>query len=92
MMGFRWDKRAAPATSTELADAWAEPIRRVIDLFGPDRCMFESNYPVDGRGAGYVVLWNAFKRIASEYSSDEKADLFHNSAARSYRIDPVESA
>jgi len=87
MMGFRWDKRDTPATSTELADAWAEPIQRVIESFGPDRCMFESNFPVDKRGAGYVVLWNAFKRIAADYSPAEKLDLFHNTAARAYRIE-----
>ena len=90
MMGFRWDKRESPATSVELADAWAEPIQRAIDLFGPDRCMFESNFPVDKRGAGYVVLWNAFKRIAADYSPAEKADLFHDTAARAYRIEQVQ--
>jgi len=89
MMGFRWDKRETPATSTELAEAWAEPIQRVIAMFGPHRCMFESNFPVDKRGAGYVVLWNAFKRMAANYSPAEKLDLFHNSAARAYRIDPA---
>lgn len=89
MMGHRWDKRDTPATSLELAEAWDEPIRFVIDAFGPDRCMFESNSPVDKRGAGYIVLWNAFKRIAAGYSPDEKRDLFHNTAARAYRLDPV---
>ena len=89
MMGHRWDKRDTPATSKELDDAWGEPIRFVIDAFGPERCMFESNFPVDKRGAGYVVLWNAFKRIAADYSADEKRDLFHNTAARAYRIDQV---
>ena len=90
MMGFRWDKRETPATSAELAEAWGEPIQRVIEMFGPDRCMFESNFPVDKRGAGYVVLWNAFKRIAADYSDAEKADLFHNTAARAYRIEQIE--
>lgn len=89
MMGYRWDKRDVPANSEELADAWGDPIRFVIDTFGPDRCMFESNFPVDKRGAGYIALWNAFKRIAADYSADEKRDLFHNTAARAYRIDQV---
>jgi L-fuconolactonase len=89
MMGYRWDKRETPATSTELAEAWAEPIQRAIELFGPDRCMFESNFPVDERGAGYVVLWNAFKRIAAGYSPAEKVDLFHNTAANVYRVEQV---
>ncbi|MEM7091668.1 MAG: amidohydrolase family protein [Actinomycetota bacterium] len=92
MMGFRWDKRDLPASSTELAEVWAEPIQRTIEMFGPDRCMFESNYPVDGRGAGYVVLWNAFKRIAAGCSAAEKRDLFHDTAARAYRIETIEAA
>ncbi len=87
MMGFRWDKQDAPPNSEELAEPWAEPIRWVIDRFGPDRCMFESNFPVDGRGAGYVVLWNAFKRIAADYSVDEKRLLFHDTAATAYKLD-----
>lgn len=87
MMGFRWDKQAVPPSSEELAKPWAEPIQYVIEQFGPERCMFESNFPVDKRGAGYVVLWNAFKRIAKAYSADEKRQLFHDTAARAYRIE-----
>ncbi len=88
MMGFRWDKQEIPPTSEELAEPWSEPLRYVIEQFGPDRCMFESNFPVDKRGVGYVVLWNAFKRIAADagYSTGEKRDLFHNTAARAYRL------
>ena len=86
MMGFRWDKQSVPPTSEELAAPWLEPIQQVIELFGPNRCMFESNYPVDSRGAGYVVLWNAYKRISADYSIAEKRDLFHDTAARAYRL------
>ncbi len=86
MMGFRWDKQEAPPNSEALAAPWREPIQYVIDQFGANRCMFESNFPVDKRGAGYVVLWNAYKRIACDYSADEKRDLFHDTAARAYRI------
>ena len=86
MMGLRWDKDAVPPSSEVLAEHWGEPIRFVIDAFGPARCMFESNYPVDGRGAGYGILWNTFKRIASEYSTDEKRMLFHDAAATAYRL------
>lgn len=89
MMGFRWDKQDRPPNSEELAEPWAEPLQYVIEQFGPDRCMFESNFPVDKRGAGYVVLWNAFKRIAAGYSDDEKRDLFHDTAARAYRIPTI---
>ncbi|MFT7600807.1 MAG: L-fuconolactonase [Acidimicrobiales bacterium] len=89
MMGYRWDKMDRPPNSDELAAPWADPIEFVIEAFGPDRCMFESNFPVDKRGAGYVVLWNAFKRIAHGYSGDEQKELFHNTAARAYRLDSV---
>ena len=89
MMGFRWDHRDIPPTSAELAEPWTEPIRWAIERFGPERAMFESNFPVDMRGAGYVVLWNAFKRIAADYSPDEKRDLFHDTAARAYRLTPL---
>ena len=57
-----------------------------IEVFGADRCMFESNFPVDKRGAGYVPLWNSFKLIAAGCSADEKRDLFHDTAARAYRL------
>ena len=60
-----------------------------IDCFGPERCMFESNFPVDKGMCSYPVLWNAFKRIASAASADEKADLFHRSAARFYGLPAV---
>jgi L-fuconolactonase len=86
MMGFRWDKQARPPTSEELVAPWREPIGYVIDQFGAERCLFESNYPVDKRGAGYVVLWNAFKRATSDYTSEDRLNLFHNTAARAYRI------
>lgn len=89
MMGFRWDKQERPPTSQELAAPWAEPIQWVIDTFGPSRCMFESNFPVDKRGAGYAVLWNAFKRIAADYSADDKRLLFHDTAATAYRLPTV---
>lgn len=91
MMGLRWDKQDVPPDSATLAAPWAEPIEFVIEAFGPDRCMFESNFPVDGRGAGYVVLWNAFKRIAAGYSADEKRLLFHDTAATAYRIPTLQS-
>jgi len=90
MMGFRWDKQEVPPTSEQLASPWSAPINDVIERFGPDRCMFESNFPVDMRGAGYGVLWNAFKRLAAGYSPDEKRDLFHNTAARAYRLPQID--
>jgi predicted TIM-barrel fold metal-dependent hydrolase len=89
MMGFRWDKQDNPATSSQLVEAWEAPIKEMIELFGPERCMFESNFPVDRRGAGYTVLWNAFKKIAVNYSNGEKKWLFHDTAADAYRLPKI---
>ena len=92
MMGFRWDKRDQPANSVELAEAWSDPIQYAIEVIGANRCMFESNFPVDKRGVGYVPLWNSFKLIAADCSADEKRDLFHDTAARAYRLPLVAAA
>jgi len=86
MMGFRWDKQEKPPGSRELSAAWGDAVQRVIDIFSPGRCLFESNYPVDMRGAGYGVLWNSLKRMTIQYSESERRDLFHDSAFRAYRL------
>jgi predicted TIM-barrel fold metal-dependent hydrolase len=65
---------------------WGPSIRWVIERFGPDRCMFESNFPVDKASCGYRVLWNSFKRIAAGCSADEKTALFSGTASRFYRL------
>ena len=57
-----------------------------IGLFGVERCMFESNFPVDMIAGTYRTLWNSFKRLTADYSGDEKAALFHDTATRVYRI------
>ncbi|WP_326525948.1 amidohydrolase family protein [Sphingomonas sp.] len=85
--GLGLDTRDDPIGFAELAEVWRPYVETAIEAFGTDRCMFESNYPVDGRSAGYVPLWNAFKHIASGLSADEKADLFHRTAARVHGID-----
>ena len=54
---------------------------------GPDRCMFESNFPVDKVSYSYNVVYNAFKRLSAGYSAAERAAMFHDTAARVYRID-----
>lgn len=74
-------------SSEALAEAWRPYIETCIDLFGADRCMFESNFPVDRWGADYPTLWNAFKRITSGASADEKANLYAGTAARFYRLE-----
>lgn len=76
-----------PATSQELAAAWRPRIETAIAAFGPDRAMFESNFPPDRCAAGYGATWNAFKLVASEFSESENDALFRGTAARTYRID-----
>ncbi|MDA7787973.1 amidohydrolase family protein [Sphingomonadaceae bacterium] len=78
---------AAGVGSEELAAMWKPYIDTCIEAFGAERAMFESNYPVDRWGASYPVLWNAFKRIASAASDDEKSALFAGNAARFYGLE-----
>ena len=84
--GFGWHKAAKPPSSDDLVTATGTYYKHTIDCFGPDRCMFESNFPVDKVSCSYTVLWNAFKKIAANFSATEKAALFHDTAARVYRL------
>lgn len=86
IIGFGFNQRELPPSSTELAQAWRPYIETAIDLFGVRRCMFESNFPVDKIGADYTVLWNAFKRITAGCSTHERNALFHGTASQTYRI------
>jgi predicted TIM-barrel fold metal-dependent hydrolase len=83
---FDFHERATPPGSAVLAAAWRPWIEACIEAFGPRRCMFESNFPVDKLSTGYAVLWNAFKRLAAGASVDEKAALFSGTARRVYRL------
>ncbi len=89
--GFQFHKRDRPPGSEELAQHWAPYVQHAVDCFGPDRCMFESNFPVDKVSCSYAVLWNAFKRLASGHSAGEKTALFHDTASRIYRLDSQDS-
>ena len=73
--------------SEQLAKEWGPYIDTCIEAFGAERCMFESNFPVDMGSCTYAVLWNAFKRLASGASADEKTALFSGTAKRVYRLD-----
>jgi predicted TIM-barrel fold metal-dependent hydrolase len=85
--GFGWHERAMPPTSRELYDATRRYYETAIEFFGPDRCMFESNFPVDKISCSYGILWNSFKRITQGYSPSEKAKLYHDTAMRVYGLD-----
>ena len=88
MLYSGWDFHVCdvPPSSMELASAWRPYIETCIEEFGAARCMFESNFPVDKQTTGYGVLWNAFKRITQNASGAEKAALYHDTAARVYRL------
>jgi len=75
------------AGSERLADAWRPYVDACVEAFGAERCMFESNFPVDGLACDYAALWNAFKRCAAGASADEKRDLFGGTAVRVYRLE-----
>jgi L-fuconolactonase len=87
--GFGYHHQVLPPGSGEMATAWRPYMETAIEAFGTARCMFESNFPVDKGMCAYPVLWNAFKRIAAGCTVDEKADLFHRTAARFYGLGDV---
>jgi predicted TIM-barrel fold metal-dependent hydrolase len=84
--GYGWDQRKQPPTSEELLAANRDWYMYMIDRFGPTRCMFESNFPVDRLSCSYTVLWNQFKKLTKSFSADERAAMFHDTAMRVYRL------
>ena len=85
--GFDWHERDKPISSEELAESMAPLMNYCIDQFGPDRSMFESNFPVDKVSYSYNVMYNAFKRLSKGYSDSERAAMFHDTAVRVYKVD-----
>ena len=85
-LGFPTFYSTPAANSETLAKEWKPYIETCIEAFGVERCMFESNFPVDGGSCTYPVLWNALKRVARGYSAAEKTALFSGTAARVYRL------
>lgn len=85
--GFDFHKQARPPGSDDLVAANGDYYRHMIECFGPERCMFESNFPVDKASCSYVVLWNAFKRLTQDFSVTERAAMFHDNAVRVYGIE-----
>lgn len=86
LAGYAFHERPRPPSSQELADAIGPTVDACIEAFGPGRAMFESNFPVDKAMFSYPVMWNAFKLLAAGHSAADKAALFHDTAARIYRV------
>lgn len=85
--GFAWETHERPPSSEALAEATIPFYMHCIEQFGVDRCMWQSNFPVDKVSCSYAVLWNSFKRITKGFSESEKAALYYNCAANTYRIE-----
>jgi L-fuconolactonase len=86
LAAFDFGEAERPVTSEELAPLWRPYIEPCIELFGPDRCMVASNFPVDKVACPYGTVWNMFKRLFASYSPDEKQALLSGTASRVYRI------
>lgn len=84
--GFDFHLAARPPSSEDFARAISPYLRLCLDLFGPERCLFESNFPVDQASLSARVLWNGYKRAVADLSESEKDMLFHGTAARVYRL------
>ena len=86
LAAFDYFNAPAPPSSVELAELWRPNIETCIELFGAERCTFESNFPVDKMGIGYAALWNAFKHLTAGASAAERQALFSGTARRAYRL------
>jgi L-fuconolactonase len=84
--GFGFDRASAPPTSDELLAVQRRWYEHAIECFGPERCMFESNFPVDRYSLSYGVYWNAMKKLAAQYSESERTEMFSGTARRVYRL------
>jgi predicted TIM-barrel fold metal-dependent hydrolase len=87
LLGYDFHERLQPPSSQELAAAWRPYIETCIEAFTPARAMFESNFPPDKGQCSYQVIFNAFKRIAAQYSEAEQTALFSKTAADFYRLE-----
>ncbi len=84
--GFGWHTAERPATSDEFVAAQRRYYMHTIEQFGPSRCMFESNFPVDRFSLSYRVVWNAFKKMIADFSPEERDAMLRGTAARVYRL------
>ncbi len=84
--GHEWHRHEKPPTSDELLAAAGPFVEFTIEAFGADRGMFQSNYPAERISCDYGVLWNFLKKVTQYFSADEKARLYHDTAARVFGL------
>lgn len=85
--GFRWHKADRPPSSDQFVAEQKKYYLHTIECFGPERCMFESNFPVDRQSISYHVLYNGFKKLVADFSEDEKQALFYGTAEKVYSLE-----
>ena len=84
--GWDWHKREVPASSDEIVSEQSRYYLHTLECFGPERCMFESNFPVDKQSVSYHVIWNAYKKLTHEFSEQDKESLFYGTAEKVYKL------
>lgn len=84
--GYGWHQAERPPTSDEFVAAQRRWYLRTIEVFGPSRCMLESNFPVDRFSLSYRTMWNGLKKIVADFSSAERDEMFFGTAERVYRL------
>ena len=83
---FGWNTRDMPESSNEFVEAQKRYYLHAIECFGPERCMMESNFPVDKMSLSYHVLYNGLKKIVADFSEDEKHQMFYGTAEKVYGV------
>jgi predicted TIM-barrel fold metal-dependent hydrolase len=86
LFGFDFHLRETPPSSDELVAAWEPFVSLCLAEFGPERCVFESNFPVDKQSCGYPVMLNAFKKLTAHLPTKARAAFFYETARRVYDI------
>ena len=84
--GWDWHKRDIPASSDEIVSEQGKYYLYTLQCFGSERCMFESNFPVDKQSISYHVIWNAYKKLVVDFSDTEKSNLFYKTAEKVYKL------
>lgn len=87
--GYGYMNGALPPSSDQIVADQGKWYAHMLDVFGPDRCMFESNFPVDRVSVSYQVIWNAFKKMSAHLTEAEKDALFSGTARRVYGLPPA---
>jgi L-fuconolactonase len=85
-IGFGFEHRATLPALDELVRHWSPYVQACVEAFGPSRCLWGSNFPVDASVADYRTLLNAYKACLSGCSTDEKTAVLSGNAARVYRV------